>query len=664
MKKYFTIALLIAICHGMSSAQSGGSSFDIKKLSVEWALVSNNYQSKSLCLSALTITNNGKTVFPASGWTIYFNYIRSIDPATVTGNVLIKHVNGDVFSISPLAGFKPLKYGDAVRIEFVSGETVLNPTDAPGGLYMVWDQHPDKGIAIPSYMIHPIKDSSAGYVTPEMVFNQNKAITDIPLDRLPNIFPTPVSYTAQPGQFQLDASLSILPGEFAQEAAYLSSQLTHFFGTGSAISGSTKQGKQMVFSKKEMPEEAYHLVVTENTITIEASSGSGIFYGIQSLKSMIPPGAWATRQTVIPIPCANVMDAPRFGFRSLMIDVARNFQTKKEILKLLDLMAQYKLNSLHLHAVEDEGWRIEIPSLPELTAIGARRGHTLDDKKMLPASFSNGPDPDHSHGSGFYTKADFIEILRYAHALHIEVIPEIESPGHSRAAIKAMDARYESFMAKNQPEAAREFLLRDTADQSRYQGPQLWNDNVICVALPSVYHFFERVTNDLISMYKEAGAPLRTIHLGGDEVPAGVWEHSPVCQEFISTHPAFPKTDDLWYYYYGKLDSILKSKGLFLSGWEEVGLRKTQLDGQKQMIPNPTMANENIHLHVWNNMIGWGAEDLPYRLANAGYKVVLSCVSNQYFDLAYNKTPEEIGYYWGGYTDIDKSFLFYSLRLL
>ncbi len=124
-------------------------------------------------------------------------------------------------------------------------------------------------------------------------------------------------------------------------------------------------------------------------IVIEANSGAGIFYGIQSLKSMIPTINWSAAQSSIAIPCADVHDAPRFGFRSLMVDVARNFQTNRaEILKVLDLMAQYKLNALHLHAMDDEGWRIEIPSLPELTEIGARRGHTLDDKKMLPASFS------------------------------------------------------------------------------------------------------------------------------------------------------------------------------------------------------------------------------------------------------------------------------------
>jgi hexosaminidase len=141
-------------------------------------------------------------------------------------------------------------------------------------------------------------------------------------------------------------------------------------------------------------------------------------------------------------------------------------------------------------------------------------------------------------------------------------------------------------------------------------------------------------------------------------VPAGAWEHSPVCQELICDDPTLNATDDLWYYYFGKVNSILKSRNLFLSGWEEAAMRKTTLDGVKHFIPNPAFTNENFRVNVWNNGIGWGSEDLPYRLANAGYKVVLSCVSNQYFDLAYEKSPEEPGYYWGGFQDTDKPFYF------
>jgi hexosaminidase len=178
------------------------------------------------------------------------------------------------------------------------------------------------------------------------------------------------------------------------------------------------------------------------------------------------------------------------------------------------------------------------------------------------------------------------------------------------------------------------------------------------VALPSVYNFVDKVATDLAAMYKEANAPLKTIHMGGDEVPAGVWEKSPAYLSLKEKEKNIRSTDDLWYYYFGKVNSILKAKGLFLSGWEEAALRKTMQDGGKKMTPNPDFVNEHFQVDVWNNVLGWGAEDLAYQLANSGYKVVLSCVSNQYFDMAYYKDFEEPGYYWGGYVDIDKLFYF------
>jgi hexosaminidase len=165
-------------------------------------------------------------------------------------------------------------------------------------------------------------------------------------------------------------------------------------------------------------------------------------------------------------------------------------------------------------------------------------------------------------------------------------------------------------------------------------------------------------------MYKEAGAPLKTIHYGGDEVPPGVWEKSPAYEKLKSSNPAIKNTNDLWYYYFGRLNEMAKKRGLFVSGWEEAGMRKTMLDGKPIYIPNPDFGNQHFQLHVWNNVIGWGAEDLAYKLANSGYKVVLSPVSNQYFDLAYNSSYFEPGLKWGGIVDVDKPFYFIPFDFL
>jgi len=316
------------------------------------------------------------------------------------------------------------------------------------------------------------------------------------------------------------------------------------------------------------------------------------------------------------------------------------------------------MNTFHFHFSDDEGWRIEIPSLPELTEVGGKRGFTLDSKDFLPTSYASGPNTGVYPGSGYYTRQDFIEILKYATERHIQVIPEIESPGHSRAAIKAMDARYTKFMKLGNQQEAERYLLRDLNDKSVYSSAQLWTDNVMCVALPSTYTFMEKVIDELMEMYKDAGAPISTIHIGGDEVPYGSWKHSPKSNALIAENEQLNSTDDLWYYYFNKMEKMLSERGLALSGWEEIAMRKTVLDGKNIYIPNPDFANKGFRAHVWNNGIGWGSEDLPYSLANAGYKVVLSCVSNLYFDLAYEKAADEIGYYWAGFNDTEKPFYF------
>ncbi|RZK87007.1 MAG: beta-N-acetylhexosaminidase, partial [Pedobacter sp.] len=203
-----------------------------------------------------------------------------------------------------------------------------------------------------------------------------------------------------------------------------------------------------------------------------------------------------------------------------------------------------------------------------------------------------------------------------------------------------------------------QYLLRDTLDQSVYRSVQGYTDNVMNIALPSTYNFISKVVDEMAEMYRLAGVLLKTVHLGGDEVPKGVWEKSPAIaqlmqQEKIATY------DDLWYHYIGKANLLLKAKNLQMAGWEEIAMRKVSTaDGKSTYIANPDFVNENFQVYVWNNVWGGGNEDLSYRLANAGYNVVLSAVTNYYFDLAYNQNANEPGLYWGGYVDTDKAFYF------
>lgn len=698
LKTAYMFRLILSVAYivffsGSSIAQKSPQNqpaFDAGRLSVEWRFVKNFYTLPPKAISTLTLTNKSDGKFPATGWKIFFNTNRAIDSKSVTGGVSIEHKNGDLNCITPVGNGVMLKKGDSIHIEFTWSDLTFNPSDVPNGFYLVWDKEPAKGLNLNDFKMGPIVDDSAGFITPQREFVQNARIKDLPAAQLPKIFPTPLSYKENGAEFLLGAGIPIITDPaFREEAVYLADILTGLLGRRPQISARTVMASDLagatasstgrkIFLQLDATNgtsatsatsttggtsatsdaAAYRLTVNSSAILIRSASSEGLFYGIQSLVSLIDPGTWAGQKKDGKLTGVEVTDRPRFGYRSLMLDVARNFQTKDELMRVLDLMALYKMNILHLHFMDDEGWRLEIPSLPELTELGSRRGHTLDSKQFLPPSFGSGPDIDRTTGSGHYTRAEFVELLQYAKRRHIQIIPEIESPGHARAAIKAMDARYEKYSKKGDRKEAERYLLRDINDKSIYEGPQMWNDNVVCVALPSVYRFFDKVIGEIALIYKEAGASLTTIHLGGDEVPAGAWEKSPVCAKLLKTDPSLHETGDLWRYYYKKLDSLVKQRGLHLSGWEEIAMRKTVIDGKAGMVVDPSFVNAGSQVHVWNNMIGGGEEDLPYRLANAGYKVILSCVSNNYFDMAYQKTPGELGYHWGGFTDVNKPFDF------
>jgi len=633
------------------------------KISVQWQAVQNNYEGKSQSLSVLNIINESSEDLPANGWTLYFNYSGEF-PKPDSRGLTISFVNGDLYKIEPNAASDGISAGAKIDFQLVSLGNIENVTQSPQGFYLVISGTPDKVIPVKCTYIDPSPEflnslpASKTWMDPAYVYSKNQDVQDIEASKLPLIFPSPQEYKSMNGAYTISGNTGISSDPlFAKEAGYLIDELDRLLIAKPSIKLGVPQG---IVLKRDLKiaDEGYELSVSDKGIVIAASTPAGAFYGIQSLKSLMPPLSWRSKQNSIILQAVEVKDKPRFGYRSFMLDVARNFQTKEQILKVLDLMSLYKLNVFHFHFSEDEGWRVEIPSLPELTQVGSVRAHTIDHKSNIQPAFASGGIANQMPGSGHLSREEFIEVLKYAAARHIQVIPEIESPGHARAAIKAMESRYEKLMKAGKPAEANRYRLVDPQDKSQYRSVQGWSDNVMDVALPSVYNFIEKVTDDLILMYKEAGAPLKTIHYGGDEVPAKVWEKSPAYLKLKGTNPEIKSTDDLWYYYYGKINSMAKKRGLFVSGWEEAGMRKTILDGKPHYIANPDFADDHFQLHVWNNVIGWGAEDLAYKLANSGYKVVLSPVSNQYFDLAYNSSYYEPGYKWGGMVDVDKPFYF------
>lgn len=397
-----------------------------------------------------------------------------------------------------------------------------------------------------------------------------------------------------------------------------------------------------------------YLVIDSDRVTISAATPHGVFNGTQTLLAMLKG-----KKAPYRLDAMSVEDYPDLLYRGQMIDIARNFTTVDNLKKLVDVFASYKMNVLHFHFSDDEAWRLEISGLEELTAVGSRRGHTTDESRCLYPCYDGGYDPDAATvGNGYYSREDFIGLLRYAAERHIRVIPEIESPGHARAAIVSMKARYNKYKDTDVEKAA-EYLLSEPEDTSRYASVQYYTDNVINVAMPSTYRFMEKVIQELAAMYREAGVPLATVHLGGDEVARGVWLGSPKCQALMK-EKGMTKPHDLAEHFITQMADIMQRNGLKFSGWQEVALGHTE-EAHRQL------RTQAAGVYCWNTVPGY--DEVVYQIANNGYPVILCNVGNFYMDMAYNGHPDERGLDWGGYVDESVSFsmlpfsIYRSLRM-
>jgi hexosaminidase len=501
--------------------------------------------------------------------------------------------------------------------------------------------------------------------TAALTFEENECLSVLPEASVGRITPAPLDATFRAGAFTIDATTRIVHApELSREASWLKGALARLLGKAPGLAA-TEQSNAIhlrVDAALDLPatgvvDQGYRLGVTADGVEIAARTPAGVFYGAVTLLQLLPISAWQNSERRLSAPLCEVRDTPRFAYRGLHLDVARNFSDQRAVLDVLDVMAHYKLNKLHFHLTDDEGWRIPIASLPELTEIGSKRGFTRNESTCLSPSFGSGPDVTGAQGSGHYSAAEFVEILRYARDRHIEVIPEIDLPGHARAAIKSMQARHARLVAAGKADEADEYRLVDLNDASKYESVQMWKDNVVCIGLESCYTFLDTVVRDIKALYDQAGVRLETLHVGGDEVPHGAWEHSPICQAFMREQ-GMRATSELEDYFFARFRDILARHEIGMAGWEEVAVVNETKDGVTVSRPNPKLVASSLRAHVWNNVWGWGREDVAYRLANAGFEVVLCNVTNLYLDLAQAKDPEEPGYYWGGFLGTRKVFDF------
>ncbi len=363
------------------------------------------------------------------------------------------------------------------------------------------------------------------------------------------VIPAPVSVKKASGNFVLSQQTVILADtvtnkavvfftDYLQNKAMLRVQLKQSTGAGTPNSiVLTSAGTD------GLPPEGYRLTITPQQIII-AGRGAGLFYGIQTLIQLIP----AERTAVANLPCVQIEDYPRFAYRGLMLDVCRHFFSVEFVKKYIDLIAFYKLNTFHWHLTDDQGWRIEIKKYPKLTQIGSQRAQTVigNYHDRTPQQFDNTPE------GGYYTQDQIREVVKYAADRYITVIPEIEMPGHSEAALAAY------------PELSCDPSLT-------YNVAQTWGvfHDIYCPS-DKTFNFLQDVLTEVMDLF-----PSKYIHVGGDEAPKDVWKKSEFCQKLIKKlglkdDQASSKEDKLQSYFIQRMEKFVNAKGRSIIGWDEI----------------------------------------------------------------------------------------------
>ena len=327
-------------------------------LEVFWTLKENNYKGKSAYLTEFVVQNNSKDSLKHN-WAIYFHQPRTVDMASVSPNVKITHISGDYFKVEPSDKFTPIANGESVTFTYESNWWAIKLVDAPVGLYVVYtDANGEESIpeVLPNVYYDPMleevqtkrtADDPLKVPTPNSRFELNSKTIFAKKDDLLSLIPTPVSFTKKAGVFNVKSGLIIgYDKGLKNEAEFLMQKLKNDFKIESTVKEGAEGDIVISVSKglkvKNKTTEAYNLDVTESKVTIKGSDSTGVFYGIQSLRNLIPVKAFTNSDSAI-VKCISIQDAPRFDYRGMHLDVARNFQKKESVLKLIDLMSLYKL---------------------------------------------------------------------------------------------------------------------------------------------------------------------------------------------------------------------------------------------------------------------------------------------------------------------------------
>lgn len=428
-----------------------------------------------------------------------------------------------------------------------------------------------------------------------------------------NLIPQPAVCVASPGCFRLEGVSCIsMPAGARHEAELLADILTAKTGREVHVrldaDNLPRSGVIVLLLEvqEETVNEAYSLRVTEDRVTLRAAAPCGLFLGVQTIRQLLdvpdsetPPAS---------LPCLEISDLPRFGWRGMHLDCARHFMPKRFILKFLDLMARYKFNVFHWHLTDDQGWRLEILRYPRLTEISAWREETLvGHVDQTPHRF------DGKRHGGYYTREDVKEIVAYAAARHIRVVPEIEMPGHTQAVLAA----YPDLGCLPGP----------------YSPRKIWgiSEDVFCAGREKTFAFLKDVLGEVMEMF-----PGPYIHIGGDECPKTRWRDCPACRRRVQEE-GLASVSELQSYFIKRVETFLNAHGRTLVGWGEI------LEGG--LAPNAVV-------------MPWRFPEDGVQAARAGHDVVFAPESHAYFDLYQSEDIQKEPLSIGGCLPLDKVYAY------
>ncbi len=408
---------------------------------------------------------------------------------------------------------------------------------------------------------------------------------------VPALMPLPASVTAQEGRFVPKGTLRIaFTGATPDRAALLKlagDTLRQAWHRPVVVVGAHAHADvRITLAQDGTNPEGYALDVARDGIALRASGDAGLFYGLQTLRQLAPPDS----DPKLGIAAVRINDQPRFGYRGVMLDSARHMQSVASIHQLIDLMARYKFNTLHWHITDDQGWRLEIKRYPELTSIGGWRKETVGYNREQKTFVGDG-----TPYGGFYTQAQAREIVAYAKARHIQVIPEIDMPGHMVAAITA----YPQLACTPGP-----FEVRTT-----------WGvaDDILCPS-EQTFDFLKNVLSEVMAIF-----PAREIHLGGDEAPTTRWKQSALVQDIIHRE-GLKDEHAVQGWFLRRVENFVESHGRRIIGWDEI------LDGD----PSRSAI-----------VMSWRGESGGIRAAQRGQDVIMSPTGYSYFDYCQARGGDE-----------------------